>query len=126
MGKTGERRLSRRYKIGLAIQFRVSDGRTMSKWRAGRVCDMSTRGINFRCGQLLPVNAQIELVVDWPVKYDDRSPICLRAAGYVVRSHGRKTSVRMTFCRMVIETATSSVGTTDSNPTQAAGSSSAG
>jgi hypothetical protein len=105
MGKTGERRLSRRYRVSLAIQFRISDGRTMSKWRAGKICDMSTGGVIFRCGQALPVNAQIEMVIDWPPKHDNLYPICLRAAGHVVRSQGRKTAVRMTFCRMVIEKA---------------------
>ena len=107
MGDAGERRLSRRYKLRLAVQFRVSEGRTLSRWRAGRTCDMSTSGVIFRCGQPLPTNSHIEMVINWPSQRDDLQPICLRAAGQVVRSHGRKVAVRMTFCRMVIETATS-------------------
>jgi c-di-GMP-binding flagellar brake protein YcgR len=102
MGNTGERRQSRRYKIGLTLQFRVSEGRTISRWRAGKTCDMSTGGLVFRCGQELPVNAHIEMIIDWPSKQDEQ-PICLRAAGHVMRRQGRKIAVRMTFCRMVIE-----------------------
>ena len=110
MGNAGERRLNRRYKIGLAIQFRVSEDRNLSRWRTGRTCDMSTGGVIFRCGRPLPVNAHIEMVIHWPAKHDNRYPICLRAAGHVVRSHGRMMAVRMTFCRMFIETATSPPG----------------
>ena len=103
MGDAAERRLSRRYKIRLPIQFRVSEGRTISRWRRGRTCDVSTRGIVFRSGQPVPAHAQVEMIVDWPSKRDDLYPITLRAAGHVVRSEGRKIAVRMTFCRMVIE-----------------------
>ena len=105
MGNVGERRLSRRYKVGLAVQFRVSEGRSISRWRSGKICDMSTSGVVFRCSQPMPVNSHIELIIEWPSKQDDLHPICLRAAGHVVRSHGRKVAVRMTFCRMVIERA---------------------
>ncbi len=75
---------------------------------------MSTSGVIFRCGQPLPANAHIEMVINWPSKRDDLQPICLRAAGHVVRTHGRKVAVRMTFCRMVIEKATSSPKTATS------------
>jgi hypothetical protein len=105
MRNSGERRLSWRYKVGLAIQVRVSEGRTVSRWRTGKTYDMSTRGIMFRCGQPLPVNAQVEMIIDWPAKQDDRFPIFLLAAGDVVRTRGKKIAVRMTFCRMVIEKA---------------------
>jgi hypothetical protein len=103
MRDSGERRLSWRYKIGLGIQVRVAEGRTVSKWRTGKIYDMSTRGILFRCGQPLPVNAQVEMIIDWPAKQDDRYPIFLLASGDVVRIRGKKIAVRMTFCRMVIE-----------------------
>jgi hypothetical protein len=59
----------------------------------------------FRCGQPLPVNTQVEMIIDWPAKHDDRYPIFLLASGDVVRIRGKKTAVRMTFCRMIIEKA---------------------
>jgi hypothetical protein len=105
MRNSGERRLSWRYKVGLAIQVRVSEGRTVSKWRTGRTYDMSTSGVMFRCGHPLPENAQVEMIIDWPAKQDDRHPIFLLATGDVVRIRGKKVAVRMTFCRMVIEKA---------------------
>ena len=105
MGNSGERRLSGRYKVGLAIQVRGSEGRTVSRWRTGKTCDISTSGVMFRCGQTLPVNAQVEMIIDWPAKQDNLYPIFLLAAGDVVRIRGRKMAVRMSFCRMVIEKA---------------------
>jgi hypothetical protein len=105
MRDSGERRLSWRYKVGLGIQVRVAEGKTVSKWRAGKTYDISTRGIMFRCGQPLPVNTQVEMIIDWPAKHDDRYPIFLLASGDVVRIRGKKIAVRMTFCRMVIEKA---------------------
>ena len=47
------------------------------------------------------------MVIDWPSKKSTLHPICLRALGDVVRSHDKKIAVRMTFCRMGIEKATS-------------------
>jgi hypothetical protein len=105
MRDSGERRLSWRYKVGLGIQVRVADGRTVSKWRAGKTYDISTRGILFRCAQPVPVNARVEMIIDWPARHDDRYPIFLLASGDVVRIRGKKIAVRITFCRMVIEKA---------------------
>ena len=51
----------------------------------------------------MPVDAHVEMIIDWPSKQNNLDPICLRAAGHVVRSHGKKVAVRMTFCRMVVQ-----------------------
>jgi hypothetical protein len=55
------------------------------------------------------------MVIDWPSKQDSLYPICLRAAGHVVRRHGRMMAVRMTFCQMVVEKATSPPGAAVAN-----------
>jgi hypothetical protein len=102
----GEQRLGRRYKICLAVRFRVTDGTTLSKWRNGKTCDVSTEGLKLQYRQRLKSNALLEMVIDWPVKQDDLYPICLRAVGRVVRSHAEYATVRMSFCKMVIEKAT--------------------
>lgn len=107
MGTTGERRLRQRYKMGLVIRVRTFDGRGTAKWYIGRTCDMSTIGVSFRCSQALPVNVRVEMVIDWPSKKDGDHPIYVRAVGHVVRSHGRKTAVQMSLCRMVVDAAAS-------------------
>jgi hypothetical protein len=106
MGNTSERRLSRRYKIGIAIRFRVSENGTTSTWHAGRTCDMSNTGVSFRCSHSLPPDAHLEMVIDWPSKQASIHPIFLRAAGHVVRSHDGKVAVWMTSSRLVVEKAT--------------------
>jgi hypothetical protein len=107
MKKTGDRRVSRRYRIVVALRYRVSEDGTISGWRAGRTCDLSSTGGSFRCGHALPTDAHLELVIDWPSKQSTLHPICLRAAGHVVRSDDGKVAVSMTSCRMVIEKTTS-------------------
>jgi hypothetical protein len=36
------------------------------------------------------------MIIDWPAKFDDTYPIDLQSTGFIVRSDGNKTSVRMT------------------------------
>ena len=112
MGNISERRLSRRYKIGIAIRFRVSEDGTTSKWRVGRICDMSNTGVFFRCSHSLPPDAHLEMVIDWPSKRGSIHPIFLRAAGHVVRSHDGEVAVWMTSSRLVVEKATSTPSST--------------
>ncbi len=106
MRSPGERRLSRRYKVGLAIRVRALPASTASEWRSGTVFDLSSTGVSFQCGHTLPVNTRIEMVIDWPSKQSSLHLICLRASGNVVRSQDKKTAARMTSCRMGIEKAT--------------------
>ena len=106
MGNIGDRRASRRYGIATAIGYRVSECGVLSKWRAGRTCDMSSTGVFFRCRHPLPPGAHLEMVIDWPSKQGGIHPIFLRAAGHVVRSHDGDVAVRMTSSRLVIGRAT--------------------
>ncbi len=106
MGKMGERRLSRRYTIIVALRYRVSEGEGVSKWRSGKTCELSSTGVSFRCRRALRVNALIEMVIEWPSKHHALQPVCLRAEGRVARSGDGKVAVRMTSCRMVVEHAT--------------------
>jgi hypothetical protein len=107
--EAAERRQSPRYEIDLAIRFRVLPASTASEWRAGTVVDLSSTGVSFQCGQPLPVNTRIEMVIDWPSKQSTLHPICLRASGDVVRNSERRVAVQMTASRMGIEKATSAV-----------------
>jgi hypothetical protein len=107
MGNTGDRRVSRRYRVVVRLWYRISGGGTISRWRAGKTCDLSSTGVSFRCGHSLATAARLEMVIDWPSKRGGIHPICLRAAGRVVRSDDGKIAVWTTSCRMVIEKATS-------------------
>ena len=105
----GERRLSRRYDVAVAIRVRVlPSAGAPSEWRTGTVLDLSSTGIRFQCARPLPINSRVEMVVDWPAGRNTRQPVCLRASGDVVRSHGNQTAARMTSSRMGIEKAAAS------------------
>jgi hypothetical protein len=51
------------------------------------------------------VGAHIEMVIDWPAKYDDAFAIDLQGTGFIVRCDGTKAAVRMTSRHFRIETA---------------------
>jgi len=91
-----DRRVNQRFAIHLPIHFRVSQKGASSRWGSGVTCDISSGGVSFRCRRPLPVGAHIEMLIDWPAKYDEVYPIDLQSTGFIVRSDGNKTSVRMT------------------------------
>ena len=100
-----ERRLSRRYELGLVLHYRVFDGRTMSNWRTGWTCNISTAGVKFRCSQPLHNDTLLEIVIDWPSTHDNLYPIFLQTAGQVLRNHDECVAVRIAGYRIVIEKA---------------------
>ena len=115
MRDTGDRRLSRRYEVGpVPIRVRVLPVSTASEWHVAALLDLSGNGVSFLCGQPLPVNTRIEMVIDWPAQ-QSLPPIRLRALGNVVRCHDGKIAARMTFYRMGIEQATSAAVNTASD-----------
>lgn len=101
--RAGERRLSQRYEVGLPIRVRVLSASTASEWRVGTVLDLSSTGVSFQCGQPLPVNTRIEMVIGWPSQQSTLHPIYLGASGNVVRSHDEEVAARITSSQMAIE-----------------------
>jgi len=91
-----DRRMNQRFAIHLPIHFRISQKGASSRWGTGVTTDISSGGVSFRCRRPLPVGAHIEMVIDWPAKYDNAYPVDLQSTGFIVRSDGNKTAVRMT------------------------------
>jgi hypothetical protein len=91
-----ERRVNRRYEVRLPVHYRVSPRGFSASAGTGTTREISTNGLSFRCRRPLPVGSHIELVVDWPAKYGDVYPIDLLLTGFVVRSDGNKSAVRIT------------------------------
>jgi hypothetical protein len=61
----------------------------------GTTCDLSTGGLSFRCRRLLPVGSHIELTVEWPAMYGDSQAMELQVTGFVMRTEGNRTGVRV-------------------------------
>ena len=101
--RTGEHRQSPRYEVDLAMRFRVLPASTVSEWRVGTVLALSSTGVSFQCGQPLPANTRIEMVIDWRSRQSTLRPICLPASGDAVRNSDRRVAVQITASRMGIE-----------------------
>jgi hypothetical protein len=97
-----ERRATRRYELHLTVHYRVSQKGESSKWGSGTTREMSTTGLSFRSRKPLPVGSHIEMIVDWPAKYDDDQPIDLQLTDFIVRSDNGRTAVRITSRRFRI------------------------
>jgi hypothetical protein len=90
-----ERRARRRYDMRLAIHYRVSQRGTIARVGSGTTCEISTDGLSFRTRKPLPVGAHIEMEIEWPARYSDVYPMDLQCTGFVLRSLGGRTAVRM-------------------------------
>ncbi len=105
MATSLDRRASRRYRLHLPVQYRVSERGTSAYSGSGVTCDMSTTGLSFRCRRSLPVGAHIELVVAWPSRYDETYPVDLQVTGFIVRCDHGKFGIRVNSHRFLVESA---------------------
>jgi hypothetical protein len=92
----GERRAANRYDLHFPLHYRVSQKGALVRFGTGMTCELSATGLSFRCRKPLPVGAHIEIMVDWPAKYGDIYPIALQITGFILRSDGSRTAVRLT------------------------------
>jgi hypothetical protein len=66
---------------------------------------MSSIGLSFRSRKPLPVGSHLEMIIEWPARYGDIFPIDLQATGFVLRSEGGRTAVRVTSRKFRVLTA---------------------
>ena len=98
-----ERRSNQRYELHLPVHYRVSQKGAIARWGTGVLREMSTGGLSFRTRKPLAVGSHIEVVVDWPARYADTHPVALQVTGFVLRSDGGRTAVRVTSHRFRID-----------------------
>ena len=91
-----ERRASNRYDVRLQVHYRVSQRGGMDRSGTGITYEMRSNGLSFRSRKPLPIGSHLEMVIEWPARYDDVYPIDLQATGFVVRSENGRTAVRVT------------------------------
>ena len=99
---TLEKRATKRYDLHLPIHYRISQKGEVPRWGTGSTREMSTNGLSFRTRKPLPVGCHVEMIVDWPARYGDEQPIDLQLTGFVLRSDGNRTAVRVTSRRFRI------------------------
>jgi len=98
-----ERRLHTRYELRMPLRYHVSQKGAAPRSGTGLTCEMSSGGLSFHCRKPLPIGAHVEIVIDWPAKYDDLYPVDLQLTGFVLRSEPGRTAVRMTSHRFRID-----------------------
>jgi len=91
-----DRRGDRRYEMRLALHYRVSVKGEPVRSGSGTTHDLSATGLSFRGRRPLPVGAHVEILIDWPAKHSDVDSMALLVTGFIVRSDGNRTGVRVT------------------------------
>jgi len=99
-----DRRTTKRYDLHLTVHYRISQKGVIARWGTGTTREMSTSGLSFRTRKPLPIGSHVEMIVDWPAKYADHNPIDLQLTGFIVRSDGNRTAVRVTSRRFRVNT----------------------
>lgn len=87
-GVVSERRQSRRYPIAVRSEYLVGKQREQAT-----SANISSAGILLKTDKLIPVGQAIEVLIDWPVLLDGRSPLRFVVSGIVLRSDGMGTAV---------------------------------
>jgi PilZ domain len=97
-----DRRRDRRYELRLSLHYRVSVKGEAVRAGSGTTQDMSAMGLSFRCRKPLPVGAHIEVMIDWPAKQPEVESMALLLTGFILRSDGNRTAVRVTSRRFKV------------------------
>ncbi len=92
----GDRRADRRYEIGLDTRWKlVRRGKVLDEG-VGRVVDISSGGIRFDAGRVLPVGLNVVLTISWPILLYQVAPLQLVVTGRIVRSKGKQAAISKT------------------------------
>jgi hypothetical protein len=80
-----ERRKSARFEIHAEVRYRIlsRSGRVTA---FGKTVNISSGGVLFTTDQRIPLRAQVELAIEWPVRLNDKTDLCLVILGQVIRS----------------------------------------
>jgi len=84
-----DRRKHRRFAMELELRYTLTSGQTGT----GEVLNMSTGGLLFRCGNMLPVGELIRADLTWPFLLESGQPLELRVHGMILRSDLAGTAV---------------------------------
>jgi len=87
--QAGERRLSRRYPLRIALDYRGAENNAEAS-RSGETSDISSKSVRFTAEAPPRAGAILELVMRWPLRLGDALPLRLIATGPVLRSDARE------------------------------------
>ena len=97
-----DRRLSSRYSLQLKLRYRVLEGLTTLWTGTGVTSDISRAGMRFDAAQPIPLDARVEVDVEWPVRLGGTLPLELCLTGTVVRCDEAGAAVRLASWRFQV------------------------
>ena len=99
-GNTGplnprNRRAFNRYQVNTPLRYRPEHAGPGSVWKDGRALNMSARGILIDIPDTFPINATVELMMDWSGLYHGTSAMRLFLVATIVRVDDQGTALRI-------------------------------
>jgi hypothetical protein len=91
----GERRFDRRYDIALDLRWKLVRRKKVLDTGIGRTVDLSSGGVRFDAGRMLPLGLGVELAIAWPALLHNVSPMQLVISGRIVRSTSSHTAIQL-------------------------------
>jgi hypothetical protein len=91
----GDRRKDRRYQIFLELRWKLIRRRKVLFAGEGRTLDVSSSGLLFDAGRILPAGLNVELSVAWPALLREEIPLQLVIGGRIVRTQGNLAGIRI-------------------------------
>jgi|SRR5579862_2332523 len=88
----GDRRREQRFAVDLPLHYSVVRNGLLVSGGIGIAVDLSSNGMAFLPGEVLPAGASVEVSMEWPCAAADR-PLELVVTGRVVRSDSRLTAI---------------------------------
>lgn len=88
-----ERRKCRRYPVKLSVRYRFSRDPAVWEEGSGATRDLSAEGLSFRADRDLPVGAEVELRIDWPLKINGAPGLCAVIFGRIIRCNENEIAV---------------------------------
>ena len=89
-----ERRAGSRYPVSLELSYRGLNGKSKLTGH-GKTINISSSGILFATEQPLLINADVELMLRWPVLLNNEVPLQLKVSGRVRRTDGSRAAIEI-------------------------------
>src|ERR1035441_10116902 len=93
--RSDERRSNPRYPLDSDMAYKIVQGQRVLEAGSGRTVNMSASGVLFESTRALPVGANVELSIAWPVRLGNKVRLQLRIMGCTMWSGNSFTALRI-------------------------------
>src|ERR1051325_2184298 len=90
-----ERRQNQRYTITLDAQFTIRKQAKIVESGQVKIQNVCRRGIFFEGPEVIPTGSVLQLIIDWPIMFEGKTPVQWIVDCVVIRSTGSGTAVQI-------------------------------